>query len=115
MFVNTVTFLCRPFRALFACPYSQGLRPGLICVALSGLGFQRRQFPGLTPWADLFRPYDCAIWHVQVKRNERTWNLGLATWKEPVGRLEGCEPQVPRAPDALGLHNPTEGLHDQQH
>ena len=61
------------------------------------------------------RPYDCAIWRVQVKREEITWHLGFATWKEPGGRLEGCEPQVPCAPVAPGLHNQSEGAYDQQH
>ncbi len=55
MFINTVTFLCRPFRALLECLYSQGLRPGLICSAPLGLRNQSREAaaqnsPGREPW-----------------------------------------------------------------
>jgi hypothetical protein len=31
---------------------------------------------------------------VRVKRNNNTWDLGSAMWKEPVGRLEYCTPQI---------------------
>jgi len=61
------------------------------------------------------RPYDCAIWHVQVEIDEITWDLGEATRKEPVGRLKGCFPLISCAHDARGSHNQTEGANDQQH
>jgi hypothetical protein len=69
--------------------------------------------PGLAPWALLPRPYDCAMLLVQVKGNKIIWNLEVAIWKEPVGRLEDCD--LHGAPNAPGLHNQTEGADDQQH
>jgi hypothetical protein len=37
----------------------------------------------------LIRPYDCAKWRVQVKKDGKTLIPHFSTWKEPVGRLEG--------------------------
>jgi len=74
-----------------------------------------RQTTPLNPGLSLRRgPYDCAIWHVQKKRDKITWNLGFETWREPVGRLEGFEPQIPRAPEHARPAQ-SEGIHDQQH
>jgi hypothetical protein len=68
---------------------------------------------GLHPGLFSFRPYDCAMLLVQVKEYGMIWNLDVAIWKEPVGRLEDCD--IHGAPNTPGLHNKTEGADDQQH
>ena len=65
------------------------------------------------PPATCSGPYDCAMLLVHVKEYKMTWNLEVAIWKEPVGRLEDCD--LHGAPNAPNLHSQTEGADDQQH